>query len=107
MNNTWEIMHIISKFNKRANGLATYTKEYSALEELYAQAIRLQCNVDYGHVFVADDFIDDVKNGFFIDYDGCGCWLDDRGNRQDAIRCNTKWLLKNRGDYKFICWFNK
>ena len=107
MSNTWEIMRIISRFNKRVEGLESFSKEREVLEELYAQALRIQCNVEYGYVIVVDDFIEAVEKGLFIDCDGSGCWLDYRGNRQGAIRCNVAWLKKNRGDYKFIQWFNK
>ena len=110
MNNTWEIMQIISSYNKTIkefDGLSD--KEEEVLEELYAQAIRIQCKEECGHIMVLEDFIEDVANGCFIDYDGHGYFLDFNGNRHEPLRCDVEFLEKysDKGDYPFVLWFNK
>ena len=107
MNNTWYLMNIIYHYNKRVNTVLKYLKEYDAVRELYAQAIRLQCKQDYGHIMVLDDFIQEVETGGFVDYDGSGVFLDSDGNRHEYIRCNAKWLKAHQSDYKYVLWFNK
>lgn len=107
MNNTWEIMSIIDHYNKRINNTVKYSKEYEKLRELYAQAIRIQCRQNYGYVMTIDDFVENVEDGYFIDYDGSGVFLDSEGKRHEYIRCNAKWLKTHQNDYKYVLWFNK
>lgn len=61
----------------------------------------------YGDVFLIDDFIEEVRNGYFINYDGSGYFGDWNGETDEMIDCNVKWLEKNRKDYLFIFWYNK
>ena len=70
--------------------------------------LKLEKGTEIAFVFLIDDFIEDVEEGYFIDYDGSGCWVDDAGNRLGHIRCDVKWLRENQpADAKFIAWFNK
>lgn len=105
LDNTWELMSIIEHYNERIKDADFRDKD--AIEELYAQAIRLQCNEDYGYIITIDDFIEDVRHGSFVDYDGSGVFLDWEGNRQEYICCDIEWLQQNKKDYHFIKWFNK
>lgn len=107
MDNTWEIMNIISHYNGRARGLDTWSKEYEEVKKLYAQAIRLQCAGEYGLVMTTDDFIETVENGYFNDCDGSGRFADFDGTKHEYIRCNPNWLKKNRGTFPFVFWYNK
>lgn len=79
-----------------------------AKEDLYAKALVLNAQNGYGLYYVIDDFIDSVKRGCFIDYDGIGRALDYDGNELDTISCNVKALeqLKQNGAV-FVAWFNK
>ena len=59
-----------------------------------------------------DDFIENVRHGCFINYDGIGFFGDWNGEIEkdfynDMINCNVEWLEKNRKDYLFIYWYNK
>ena len=81
-------------------------------ERLLERAKELQEAQGYGDVFVIDDFIEEVKHGFFTNYDGIGFfgdWLGeiDREFYNDMISCNVEWLEENRKDYLFIFWYNK
>lgn len=107
LDNTWEIMHIINNFNKRTEGMKKFGKEFEEIQKIYARALQITCANDYGLVLAIDDFIDDVADGYFMDYDGSGVFLDWEGNRQEWIRCDTKWLKENKKDYPFVRWFNK
>lgn len=107
MNNTWEIMSIIQYFNDKTQCVDEYSKEYEELEELYAQAIRLQCKQEFGYILTLDDFIDNVKNKSFIDYDGCGCFLDKNGEEYGSVRCDADWLTKFKNTFTYVLWFNK
>lgn len=105
--NTWEIMFIINRFHERVKDLETYSKEYEEYEELYAQAIRIQCNKEYGHVYTVDDFITDVKNGSLMNYDGVGYFASIYGEKSEYVDCDVDWLNANRKDYKYVLWYNK
>ena len=81
-------------------------------EKLLARAKELQKAQGYGEVFLIDDFIEEVRQGCFINYDGIGFFGDwngeiDREFYNDMINCNVEWLEKNRKDYLFIFWYNK
>ena len=109
MDNTWEIMQIISDYNKAIKEVDKYSDERETLDELYAQALRIQCSEDCGCVMVLDDFIKSVADGSFIGYDGTGYFLDFDGNRHGCVRCDVEFLDEKRetGDYPFVLWFNK
>ena len=107
MDNTWEIMMIIEHYNEKAKELKPLSKEIEDVQRVYAQAIRVQCKESYGYVMTVDDFIESVKSGYFIDYDGSGVFADWEGNREEHIRCDVEWLQKNRKNYPFVKWFNK
>ena len=70
MNNTWDIIQIIDRYNKRAATIEKYSREGEELRELYAQNLRLQCVENYGHIITVDDFIYWVEEGYVIDDDG-------------------------------------
>lgn len=81
-------------------------------EKLLKRAKELQKAQGYGDVFLIDDFIEEVRHGCFINYDGIGFFGDwngeiDREFYNDMINCNVEWLEKNRKDYLFIFWYNK
>lgn len=111
--NTWDIMCLIDDFNRATEtimntcSMDTCSKEYEKLEELYAQAMRIQCASAnaYGHIMVAKDFYACVNCGSFIDYDGSGVFLDWDGNECDPVRCDTDYL--DKFSYPFVAWFNK
>lgn len=59
--------------------------------------------------FKIDDFIEQVKSGFFTDYDGFGeAWESLDSQYYYEVECNVQYLteLKNIG-VKFVMWYNK
>lgn len=76
-------------------------------EKLLARAKELEEAQGYGDVFLIDDLIEEVKNGYFINYDGSGYFGDWTGETDEMIDCNVKWLEENRKDYLFVFWYNK
>ena len=107
MDNTWEITMIIEHYNEKMKGLDSFSEEAEEIQELYAQALRIQCGEDCGYIMTVDDFIEEVRIGSFVDYDGSGVFADWEGNRKEYIRCDVNWLQENRKDYPFVKWFNK
>ena len=100
-------MDIINNYNERVKTVREYSIEYDKLQELYAQAIRLQCKQDYGHIMILDDFIKYVEDGYFVDSDGSGVFLLTDGTRYSAVRCNADWLKQFRDRFSYVLWFNK
>ena len=77
------------------------------LGEIYAQAIRILFNRGFGDIMTVDNFIKDVEEGYFIDYDGQGYFCDMEGEKHECITCDVDWLKENRKDYPFIIWYNR
>ena len=88
------------------SGNPDYSEEEKALE-LFSSAMRILFRQGYGAVFTVDNFIESVSHGSFIDYDGIGYFCTIDGKEKQEIRCDEKWLKKNRGDYPFVLWYNK
>ena len=82
--------------------------ENDELTDEYAKALIINAQIGYGLVFVIEDFIEDVRAGGFIDYDGQGEALDKDGNRMGYISCNVRdlqgWQKKGA---RYVAWFNK
>lgn len=62
-------------------------------------------------VLKLDDFIEDCKNGFLIDYDGFGYYSnsDTVHENRDELRVYPSQItggIINR-DYKFVHWYNR
>ena len=73
-----------------------------------ANAMWIISQKGYGDIYMIDDFLELVEEGYVIDYDGSGHWCDDEGNELGSIRCDVDWLKENKPeDAKFILWFNK
>lgn len=56
-----------------------------------------------------DSFIEDVKNGFFTDWDGIGyAGYTDHEDEDMQIECNVRFLLKLKQlGYTHVYWYNK
>ena len=73
-----------------------------------AHAMLITTKIGFGDCYPIDTFIEEVKDGSFIDYDGSGFWVDSEGNEISSIRCNAEWLKQNKPENaKFIIWYNK
>ena len=73
-----------------------------------AHAMLITTKIGFGDCYPIDMFIENVRDGNFIDYDGSGYFVNAEGNKISSIMCNVKWLQDNiPEDAKFIMWFNK
>jgi hypothetical protein len=105
----WEVSLLIQCYEARASKLDKDDhKGRTELLTLYAKAMILNVQKGYGLFLPIDDFIEDVRGGFYTDYDGCGDLLDADGNELGYVRCNVKYLeaAKTTGTV-YVAWFNK
>ena len=73
-----------------------------------ANAALIVVQKGFGDCFPLDKFYKNVKDRYFIDYDGSGYWVDTKGNKLKDIRCDYDWLIKNQPETAaFVMWFNK
>lgn len=114
-NLTWEIGVILNDYVDKLKILEAeesdkrekYRKK-EALEELYAQAIELTVKDNCGLIMPIDDFIDSVKTGSIMDYDGCGYLINKDGERIGSLYCDVSFLLGAKdGGAVFVAWYNK
>ena len=85
---------------------------YRQKEELakrYAEMIKIQTKVKYGDVMWIEDFIECVRVGGFIPYDGYGYYWDEE--TQDETEFHTSFdvneLKKQAKKYKYVVWYNR
>lgn len=62
---------------------------------------------DYGDVMSLNDFIESVKDGGFIDYDGSGTYVRDGKISNISIHPSDVDNNSVRKDFDTIIWFNK
>lgn len=111
---TWEIGVLMNTYAEKIKPLEIETydsekrKQEEALEELYAQAIELNCKNGYGLIMPIDMCIEWVESGSIIDYDGMGDLLDKDGEEIGGMRCDVSFLKKAKEDGAcFVAWYNK
>ena len=92
MLDNYGIVCLMFDFNRRMENVDECSEKAKEIEYLYAQAIRMQCNEEYGNIMVIDDFIDDVKNRLFVDYDGYG-YLPLNCSNHSALQCTGSCSL--------------
>lgn len=103
----YEIKTLLDCFARRVEGMDDYSEEYEAMQGLYAQAIILNVKEGFGLFYPIDDFIEEVRCGCIIDYDGIGYLLDKDGNHLKGIQCNSEWLEHQKPQAVFVAWYNK
>lgn len=106
---TWEVGVLLDCYSQKAATLDWNNfDDKRQLKTLYAKAIILNVKKGYGIFYPIDDFIEDVRGGYYTDYDGCGDLLDADGNELGYVRCNVKYLeaAKATGTV-YVAWFNK
>ena len=109
MDLTWEIGVLLQCYEDRIAKLDKNDYEgKQKLLTLYAKAMILNVQHGYGLFYPIDDFIDEVRGGGYIDYDGIGYLLDEDGKEISYSRCNVKFLedAKLNGAV-YVSWFNK
>jgi hypothetical protein len=62
---------------------------------------------EYDDVMTVEEFIDCVKQGLFIDYDGCGCPMKDGKYDQNIDVSPSTYEQDIPDDATHIVWFNK
>lgn len=105
----WEISLLIQCYEARVAKLDKDDhKGKKELLTLYAKAMILNVQKGYGLFLPIDDFIEDVRGGFYTSYDGCGDLLDADGNELGYVRCDVGYLeaAKTTGTV-YVAWFNK
>lgn len=104
----WSITLIMDAYAKdKAKLQNDYGKEADKLKALYCAAMKILFKQGYGDVFTVDHFIESVKCGSFVDYDGIGYFANIEGEEKQQISCDVNWLQAHRADYPFIIWYNK
>lgn len=96
----WILEHMISQVEDINN---------DELIQDYAHRINLWMNYGYGDIYSFDEFLEYVRTGSFIDYDGSGAFVDNiTGKEIKDVRCNVEWLKKHKPENSdYIMWFNK
>ena len=86
--------------------------EWEALTKLDTEKRMLMIPVfdvlpDFGDVMSLNDFIDSVKKGYFIDYDGHGYYV--RDGKESNIMLHPSDVERGavRKDFDTIIWYNK
>jgi hypothetical protein len=105
----WELGVLLDCYATRAAALDWHDFEGARrLKDLYAQAIILNVQHGYGLFYPIDDFIEEVRGGSYIDYDGTAKLLDANGNKICYGCCSVKFLeaAKTNGAV-YVAWFNK
>ena len=113
-NLTWEIGVLMDDYADKIKSLETEKfdrekhQKKEALNDLYAQAIELNCKGGYGLIMPIDMCIDWVTQESIIDYDGTGYLLDKDGERIGGMHCSVSFLKKAKeNDACFVAWYNK
>lgn len=111
---TWEIGVLMNTYLEKIKPLQSEKYDYEkerqkeAIEELYSQAIELNCKNGYGLIMPIDMAIDWVIGKSIIDYDGCGDLLDKDGKEIGDMRCDVSFLQKAKDNGAcFVAWYNK
>jgi hypothetical protein len=77
--------------------------------EKYEQLAMIQAIVKYGDVLSIEDFIESVKVGGFIPYDGEGYYWDETRQEEtkEPVSFDIKELQEKSNTYKYVIWYNK
>ena len=107
--NTWSILRLLADikvlYNEKGDSCVVGD---SHDDEIYAQALRLQCNEDCGDVYLHEDFFEMVNQGCITNYDGVGYLMTFEGEEGAAVNCSVFFLEKvDKEKYPFVIWFNK
>jgi hypothetical protein len=105
----WQVGVLLDCYARRASTLDAHDFDAKRhLKDLYAKAITLNAKKGYGIFYPIDDFIDEVRDGYYMDQDGMGYLLDENGSKIDYVKCNVKFLEeeKKQGTV-YVSWFNK
>ena len=68
---------------------------------------QVQKEIQDTHVIPIDEFIADVSEGLFTDWDGIGVFHDGEIETDIEIECNASYLKTVREKYPSVCWYGK
>ena len=85
-------------------------KEYE--KRKFSIILELEEAPDYADVFTMDDFIEEVRHGGIMNYDGAGCLAiaDENGKIWESnmfVDCSVTWLELQSESFTHVCWYNK
>ena len=60
---------------------------------------------EYGELIAFEEFCDDVKQGYIIDYDGSGYFHDGMNCTDIPVPCTYEALCAFRGLYFYVNWY--
>ena len=88
------------------------SKEISAGHEVHHETVSPLskseiAKITGGYVFTVDEFIEDVRQGCIMDYDGFGCFVSGDGSEELDIFVDIEWLDEFRDEWPYVSWFNK
>ena len=67
---------------------------------------QVQKELKYGTVYTLEEFIEYVKDGSFIPYDGIGHFHDGEQETKRSVWATDLSLLELK-KYPYVCWYNK
>lgn len=67
---------------------------------------QVQKELKYGTVYTLEEFIEYVKDGSFIPYDGVGHFHDGEQETKRSVWATDLSLLELK-KYPYVCWYNK
>jgi len=104
-----DMEYLLQRFLYEIEKTDIESRESEKLIQKYAKMAEIQAQVKYGDVFAIKDFIDHVRTGGFIPYDGFGYYWDEE--KQDETEFKTSFdvdeLKKKAKQYKYVIWYNR
>lgn len=91
------------KTMRKVNVVDNFSKQVADMK----RCEELQTKIPCGRIMMVDDFIECVKDGSFIDDDGCGVFADYCANKKEAVWCDVEWIQDHRKNYPFVIWYNR
>ena len=102
---SWTLRQFHREFQKCEN---ISDDDTDAIYKQAAHTALINAKNKYGTCLTYDNFYDSVFFGGINEYDGCGYFVDNEGNKIKDIYCDCDWLNENRPENcNFIMWFNK
>lgn len=86
----------------------TYNADEEYTQKVYIQAMKLVTSIErlsFSYFVPAEEFIQDVMNGSFNEFDGCGYWIDWDGNEIDYFGWGENATMPDNA--VFVAWYNK
>lgn len=81
-------------------------------EKLFSIEMKFREVPDWADIYTMEEFIDHVKCGGIMNYDGFGYLAisDEKGKVWESnieVNCQVSWLYGQPIDFTHVCWYNK